>query len=134
MAIWLATILGIGLFLSPGTTYKVDLVRVLDGDTFRAIVHDGIINTEARIRLRNIDAPELHARCADEYRGAVAARYELQRLLAVGSITIRDVGVDKYRGRIDATVSTRNTPDVSMALLRGGFARQYYGGHRGGWC
>jgi endonuclease YncB( thermonuclease family) len=98
------------------------------------IVHDGIIDTEARIRLRNIDAPELHAQCASEYREAVAARYELQRLLSAGSIMIRDVGVDKYRGRIDAIVATRDVPDVSAAMLRGGYARPYWGGRRKPWC
>jgi hypothetical protein len=41
---------------------------------------------------------------------------------------------DKYRGRVDALVATRDTPDVSAALLKGGFARSYDGGRRDPWC
>jgi micrococcal nuclease len=44
------------------------------------------------------------------------------------------VGPDKYRGRIDAAVATRATPDVAAALLKGGFARSYDGGRREPWC
>jgi endonuclease YncB( thermonuclease family) len=34
------------------------------------------------VRLRNIDAPELHAGCADEHDKAEAARVALQTILA----------------------------------------------------
>ena len=44
------------------------------------------------------------------------------------------LGPDKYRGRIDAAVATRDTPDVAAALLKGGFARSYDGGRRESWC
>ena len=77
---------------------------------------------------------ELHARCADELAKAQAARVALQTMLADGGVAISRVGVDKYGGRIDATVSTRNTTDVSAAPLNGGFARSYSGGRRGTWC
>ena len=42
--------------------------------------------------------------------------------------------VDKYGGRVDALVATRDTADVSAALLNGGWARSYGGGRRGSWC
>ena len=47
-------------------------------------------------------------------------------------MTVSQVGRDKYRGRIDAAVATRNIGDVSAAMLNGGFARSYDGGRRGG--
>jgi micrococcal nuclease len=86
------------------------------------------------VRLRGIDAPELHARCDDEWVRAQAARATLEKILAQGGVTIAQVGPDKYAGRIDAVVSTRNTADVSAALLSGGWARSYGGGRRGSWC
>ncbi len=86
------------------------------------------------MRLRNIDAPELHARGADEHDKAEVARVALQTILAAGGVTISRVGLDKYGGRVDAPVSTRDTADVSMALLNGGWARSYDGGRRGMWC
>jgi len=65
---------------------------------------------------------------------AEAARAALQRILSAGGVMVSQVGPDKYRGRVDAAVATRDTPDVSAALLNGGFARSYNGGRREPWC
>lgn len=115
--------------------YPADVIRVIDGDTFEANVHvwPGL-NVDTKVRLRDIDAPELHARCADEHVKAEAARGALTRILTEGGVVISRVGIDKYGGRVDAAVATRSTTDVSAALLDGGFARAYDGGRRGGWC
>ena len=120
---------------NPQATYPAEVLRVIDGDTFDARVRiwSGF-EVHTRVRLRAIDAPELHARCAGEYLKAEAARAPLQRLLSAGGVTVSQVGPDKYRGRIDAAVATRDTSDVSAALLKGGFARRYDGGRREPWC
>ena len=115
--------------------YPAEVLRVIDGDTFAARVHvwPGLdVNT--KIRLRNIDAPELHARCPDELAKAQAARTALETMLATGAVTVSRIGIDKYGGRVDALAATRDTPDISAALLSGGFARSYDGGRRGSWC
>jgi len=115
--------------------YPADVLRVIDGDTFAARVHVGWgLDFDTKVRLRNIDAPELHARCARELRKALAARVALQTMLASGGVVISRVGIDKYPGRIDALVTTRDVADVSTALLRSGFARRYAGGRRLPWC
>jgi endonuclease YncB( thermonuclease family) len=115
--------------------YPAEVLRVIDGDTFEARVHvwPGLEVT-TKVRLRNIDAPELHARCADEATKAQAARAALETMLAAGPVTVSRVGIDKYGGRVDALAATNDTPDVSAALLNGGFARSYDGGRRGSWC
>jgi endonuclease YncB( thermonuclease family) len=115
--------------------YPAEVLRVIDGDTFAARVRvwPGL-NVETKVRLRGIDAAELHARCAEEFSKAEAARAALQAILAEGDVTISRVGVDKYGGRVDAATATRATPDVSAAMLAGGFARAYAGGRRAGWC
>jgi endonuclease YncB( thermonuclease family) len=121
--------------LDPAFAYHADVVRVIDGDTFvaRVRVRQGFY-VDTHVRLRDIDAAELHARCASEFAKAIAARTALERILADGSITISRVGRDKYPERIDASVATRRIPDVSAALLKGGYARAYDGGRRGSWC
>jgi len=121
--------------LDPAIVYPAEVLRIIDGDTFEARVRvwPGL-DVDTKVRLRGVDAAELHARCADELAKAQAARGALQTLLADGGVAISRVGVDKYGGRVDATVSTRNTADVSAALLNGGFARSYDGGKRGSWC
>jgi endonuclease YncB( thermonuclease family) len=117
------------------TVYPAEVVRIIDGDTFQARVQvwPGL-SVDTKVRLRGIDAPELHARCADEYAKAQAARAALETMLAAGGVTISRVGIDKYGGRVDAAVATRDTADVSAALLNGGWARSYDGGRRGSWC
>jgi len=120
---------------NPQLAYPVDVLRTIDGDTFdaRVRVWPGL-EVSTKVRLRNIDAPELHARCADELAKAQAARAALETMLAAGGVTVSQVGIDKYGGRIDARVATHDIADVSAALLNGGFARSYDGGRRGSWC
>jgi endonuclease YncB( thermonuclease family) len=120
---------------NPSVRHPVDVIRTIDGDTFEARVHlwPGL-DIMTRVRLRGIDAPELKAQCEKEFRMAEAASDALQSLLADGEVTIYNIGPDKYPGRVDADVATKRTPNVSDAMLAGGFARAYDGGHRSGWC
>lgn len=116
-------------------SYPAELVRVIDGDTFEARVHvwPGIEIT-TKVRLRGIDAPELNARCPAELTRAAAARDALANLLSKGAIAIRDVSLDKYGGRVLASASTRESPDLSANMLATGLARPYAGGRREPWC
>jgi endonuclease YncB( thermonuclease family) len=115
--------------------YPAEVLRVLDGDTFAARVRVWPeLDVETKVRLRGIDAAELHARCAEEFSKAEAARAALQAILAEGDVTISRVGVDKYGGRVDAAAATRAMLDVSAAMLHGGWARAYDGGRRQSWC
>lgn len=120
---------------SGGGRHAVEVLRTIDGDTFEARVHlwPGL-DLVTRVRLRGIDAPELKAACADEYRKAQAASAALRALLAEGEVTIFNIGPDKYSGRVVADTATRRTPNVSDALLAAGQVRRYGGGHRDGWC
>jgi endonuclease YncB( thermonuclease family) len=121
--------------LGTAMAYPAEVLRIIDGDTFAARVRvwPGL-DVETKVRLRGIDAAELHARCAEEFAKAEAARAALQAILAEGDVTISRIGVDKYGGRVDAAAATRTTADVSAAMLAGGFARAYDGGRRGTWC
>ena len=121
--------------LANTRVYAAEVVRIIDGDTFVARMQTAPgRQVETRVRLRSIDAAELHARCSKELRLAIAARAALQRLLAEGRVMLSHVGPDKYPGRIDANVATRSTNDISAAMLNGGWARAYDGGRRGTWC
>src|SRR5580698_195749 len=115
--------------------YPAEVIRIIDGDTFEARVRvwPGL-DVDTKVRLRGIDAAELHARCSGELAQAQAARTALEAILADGGVAVSRIGIDKYGGRVDAAVATRNTADVSAALLNGGFARAYGGGKRGSWC
>ena len=115
--------------------YPAELLRVVDGDTFEARIriwpgHD----VTTKVRLRGIDAPEMKARCDDERIKALQAKDYLARLLNEGALTVTQVGIDKYGGRIDADASTARTSNVGTAMLDSGLARPYDGGKRRGWC
>jgi endonuclease YncB( thermonuclease family) len=129
------TVAPTALKLDPQHSYPAEVLRVIDGDTFQARVRvwPGL-DVDTKVRLRGIDAAELHARCDDERVKAEAARAALLTILAEGGVAISQVGVDKYGGRVDANAATRNTADVSAALLNGGWARSYDGRRRGSWC
>jgi endonuclease YncB( thermonuclease family) len=116
--------------------HAAEVLRVIDGDTFEARVRvwPGIEIT-TRVRLRDIDAPELgSAKCAEERAKAEVARDALRQLLAEGDVTVTRVDFDKYGGRVLAAAATRATPDISAAMLAKGLARPYAGGRRDGWC
>lgn len=118
---------------NPGIRHAVEIVRVIDGDTFEARVHlwPGL-EMMTRVRLRGIDAPEMKGACAEEFRMAEASSDALRALLADGGVAIFNIGPDKFNGRVVADAATRQTPSISGALLASGHARQYQGGRRGG--
>jgi endonuclease YncB( thermonuclease family) len=120
--------------LDNAARQSVDIVRTIDGDTFLARLHQhGGRDLVVRVRLRGIDAPEMKASCQQEFDKAEAAAAALRDLLGEGGVTISNLGPDKY-GRVLADVATRRTANVSAAMLAGGYARSYNGGHREGWC
>jgi endonuclease YncB( thermonuclease family) len=98
--------------------------QVHDGDSLRC-------NGE-RIRIANIDAPELpdSPRCTDPRRSgwcdpvlAVKSRDALRVFLARGPVTIHRTGVDRY-GRTLARV-TVNGKDAGRYLIGLGLARRW---------
>ena len=96
---------------------------VVDGDTFWL---EG-----EKIRISNIDAPELEARCSSERRLAVAATRRLAELLGGGELQIRREGTDRY-DRMLATIRIGGR-DVGDQLVADGLARTW-SGRREPWC
>jgi endonuclease YncB( thermonuclease family) len=120
--------------------FPMVLLRVLDGDTIEARVRVWFgQEITTLVRLRGIDAPELKARCGDELRGAEAARDTLAALLGSDPATIEGVALDKYGGRVVASVHVQRAGaeapvDVAKAMLAAGMARPYNRGRRENWC
>lgn len=126
------------LLLVPGaacaTPATVDYI--LDGDTFAAYVNleDGI-QISVRVRIKNIDTPEIHGMCQAEIDQALKAKERLAVLAPVGSVVeLSGIKDDKYLGRIDAYVAGADGRNIGDILIAEGLARPYSGGHRAGWC
>ncbi len=109
---------------------------VYDGDTFAATVtlaED--IQISVRVRIINIDTPEMNAACQYEADMAQRAKVRLAEMLPVGAVVkLSEIKDDKYLGRIDARVKTVSGLDVGNVLIQEKLARPYSGGKRAPWC
>lgn len=112
------------------------VLDVIDGDTItvRARIWLGQA-IETRVRLADIDTPELRGRCERERALAEAARDTLIAGIADRPVVLSDIRYGTYAGRVVARVSADGTADFGQTLLSAGLARAYSGrGPRPDWC
>lgn len=102
---------------------SVRLSCVVDGDT---VWLEG-----AKIRLKDIDAPEVVGGCESERLLSARAAGRLAELLGGGRIEIERHGQDRY-GRTLGTLFV-NGADVGATLVAEGLARTWRG-KRENWC
>ena len=109
------------------------VLLVNDGDTFKARIEvwPGV-EVQTAVRVRGIDTPEIKGKCQSEKDAALRARERLRTLLA-GKVSVSNVELDKYAGRVDADVVADGV-NVADVLVSEGLARRYTGGARQGWC
>ena len=98
----------------------VGFAQVIDGDTVRI--------DRTVIRLKGLDAPEIHQTCTrggESYRCGETARTALARMAGEGVTTCRVLGHDRYR-RVLGRCSVEGE-DVGARLVAGGLAVGYGG-------
>jgi endonuclease YncB( thermonuclease family) len=100
-------------------------IRVIDGDTFD---HGG-----ERIRIADIDTPELRGRCDAEEALARRARQRLETLLREGPFELRRLGRDEDRYDRKLRVVIRDGRSLGDRLVAEGLARTWTG-RREPWC
>jgi endonuclease YncB( thermonuclease family) len=98
---------------------------VWDGDTFWL--------AGEKIRVADIDAPELHGQCSAETRQAHVARDRLLALLNSGSIELVRQGRDRDRYGRELRLVLVDGRDVGAMLISEGLARRW-AGRRMPWC
>jgi endonuclease YncB( thermonuclease family) len=107
---------------------------VIDGDTFEAKVTIWLGHeVTTRVRLLGIDAAEMGSECGEERSMAQVSRAALARMLG-REVELSHVRFDKYGGRVLARARSGAHPDISAAMLAGGYAIHYEGGRRQAWC
>ena len=76
-------------------TYKIELDRVIDGDTIDATIDLGFdISTKKRIRFIGIDTPESRTRDLEEKARGLAAKERVKELLeGADTIQLKSYGV-----------------------------------------
>lgn len=109
---------------------------VIDGDTFAArLLFDDGIKIKVRVRVADIDTPEINGMCESEKVMANRARDRLGELMPVGTVVeLVDITDDKYLGRIDAGVILPDGRNLSRIITDEGLGRSYNGGKRMSWC
>lgn len=108
-------------------TCETEQLRIWDGDSFQVGMQSG----SERIRIQNIDAPEIDGQCIEEIRWADQAKFRLVDIMNGRRIEIARTGKDKY-GRTLARVSV-NGIDAGGTLIAEGLARPWEG-RRHSWC
>ena len=111
------------------------VVSVYDADTFRVDIDDwpAVIGKNMSIRVLGVDAPEIRGKCAGEKERAIVARDFVRGLLAgADHIQLHNLKRGKYF-RLLARVSV-DGQDLGELLISQGYAREYGGRRRGGWC
>ena len=109
---------------------------IFDGDTFSAqVMLAADAEITVRVRLINVDTPEMKGDCHAEKVMAQNAKDLLAALLPSGMIVdLQNIKDDKYLGRINANVLLPDGRDVGLILIDSGLGRTYSGGKRKGWC
>ncbi len=109
---------------------------IFDGDTFSAGVNlDDDVQITVRVRLINIDTPEMNGKCNAEKVMAQSAKDLLATLLPRGTVVdLQNIKDDKYLGRINANVILPDGRDVGDVMIDSGLARPYKGERRKSWC
>jgi endonuclease YncB( thermonuclease family) len=111
-----------------------EVLRVIDGDTITVRAHIWIgQELTTNVRLSGVNAPELSGHCEEERSMAEAAGQFLAERVEGRSVTLRNIGLDKYGGRVVARVED-NAGDIATALLAARLVVPYDGGRRGSWC
>lgn len=100
-------------------------LRVVDGDTFW---YQGV-----KIRVADIDTPEVAARCPAEARLAARATDRMRELLAAGPFELHRIDRDEDRYGRKLRVVTRDGHSLGDQLVAEGLARTWTG-RREPWC
>ncbi len=125
---------GLGVEALPGPI-PAFVTEVIDGDTVsvRARIWLGQ-DVQIRVRLLNIDTPELRGKCSTERSLAIQARDQVIHQALGRQVQLWEVAYGKYAGRVTARITLEDGTDLSAYLVSAGLARPYDGGVRGSWC
>lgn len=115
-----------------GQELTAKVVSVVDGDTIKVKLLGRMpkfFKTQL-VRLRHCDTPEMHdTRPKMAARARAAKAFVEDRVHPGMHLTLRDVGRDKYGGRMLADI-TVGREDLCRALIKAGLARPYEGGKK----
>ena len=116
-------------FSFAGQRRAARVVRVVDGDTLDVAMIVDNVPQRFRLRLANIDTPELrpprdHAQRDDIRREALAAKRRMEELCPIGHCVIIDCGSFDMFGRVlaNSVQTKKNGENICDTMVKEGFA------------
>ena len=111
---------------------SAEILRVIDGDTLLVAARPWPQQTvEVYVRIRGIDTPEMHSKCATVRRAGIDARQVLEKLTDTSpQVQLTRIAGDKYFGRILADVTLSDGRNPAQYMLGEGMAVTYDGGRK----
>jgi micrococcal nuclease len=115
-------------------TYKAKVIRVIDGDTIKAMIDLGFDTwISITVRFDGFNAPESRTRdLVEKKKGLEAKERVIQILQENGNVfTLVSKGVGKY-GRCLADIYVESLEDLTLQkyLISEGLGSEYHGGKR----
>tara|TARA_Y100001938_G_C8073530_1_gene424558 strand:+ start:995 stop:1363 length:369 start_codon:yes stop_codon:yes gene_type:complete len=120
-------------------TYKIKVVKVVDGDTIDAEIDLGFdIKTKKRIRFAGINTPESRTRDLEEKAKGLAAKDRVKQLLdGCDNIQLNSHGIGKFGRCLGEILLDRvdgqeklTLESLNELLISEGHATKYFGGKR----
>ena len=110
--------------------YKVNIIKIVDGDTVDVDIDlgFGMWIKDERVRMMGIDTPESRTRDLAEKKLGLAAKERLKELCC-GNMKVQSLGKGKY-GRILGIPYTEDGKDICQLLINEGHAVEYDGGKK----
>lgn len=114
--------------------YQATVIKIVDGDTIKLDVKiwPGLTQ-RISLRLNGVDTPEKRGSPPCEKALAKQATGFTAAFVAGGTVTVFEVKLGKYAGRVLGRVLVDGR-DLVAALIEAGYGRPYEGGARGSWC
>jgi len=119
--------------------YKINVDRVIDGDTIDAIIDLGFdVKVKKRVRFMGINTPESRTRDLEEKARGLAAKDRVKALLeGCDNIQLKSHGVGKFGrclgeiflDRVDGSEKI-TLESLNELLIKEGHAIEYHGGKR----
>jgi micrococcal nuclease len=105
--------------------FKALVTKVVDGDTFDAIVDLGFhVSTKQRFRLMAVDTPEIFTpSCKEELEHGKQAKLFVENLILNKEIIIESHKIGAYN-RWEANVTLQDGKNLSSVILAEGFAKK----------
>ncbi len=119
---------------SENTSYKLNIESVYDGDTIKGYVDiwPGLTK-RISVRINGIDAPEIRTKNKCEKSLGLKAKHALVDFIGKRQVFVLNIRQGKYAGRVLADVLAEGE-SVADYMISHGYAREYHGGKRAGWC